>query len=312
MPTRLLRLMAATLFVVAADTAPAQEAMPAAPPPAPPATAADSGVHLRVAGDLTVGPEAREALVVVIGGSVRVQGAVRAVVVLRGNAVIDGGRVQDLTVVRGRAELMNAGVVTGDVHLLDAELMLGEGSRVDGTVERGMVGRLARDVVRIGALLGLGVLLALIVGGVIVAVVAPQSLAATAALLRTDTGATAAGGALLFLAAPIAAALLIPTVIGLPIGLGYFLFVMPTLAFIGLIVAGSWVGDWVLHRVGGAAVRPRPVLGVAIGMAALILFGRIPVVGMLTGIMVALGAGALGVMTLRAVRAHRAAAGGGH
>lgn len=263
---------------------------------------ADSSVHLRVGGDVVVPAGAREGVVIVVRGNARIEGSARVVIVVDGTAELVGGQVGDLSVVRGRAELSSGAVVSGDVHLLDSEITRSEDSRVSGEIERGMRARLARDLVGLVTLLSLGTLLAMVLGGVIFAAVAPTQLRSTGALFVTEPWRVGGAAALLWIAMPLLAALAIPTIIGLPLGLGYFVFVMPVLAFVGLIISGLWIGDAVLRRLRRDQSLPRPTVAAAVGICIVLLLGRIPLLGLLAMISVMLGSGAVALALARSAR----------
>lgn len=262
----------------------------------------DSGFQLRVFGDIVVGREAREGAVVVIKGNAHIEGTVRAVVVLDGTATITGGTVEDLTVMHGHAQLNAGALVTGHAHLIDADITMAEGARVTGTIERGAGRRMARDVAGLAALVGFGILLALVLGGVIAAEVAPHGIRRLGDMVRTETGRVGIGALFVWLLLPLAAGMLVPTVIGLPLGLGYFLFILPVFWYLGLIVAGTWVGDQLLGRMRHRVEATRPWQAAIVGITALLLLGRLPVIGFVAFVMVAMGGGALALLVWRTMR----------
>jgi hypothetical protein len=266
---------------------------------------ADSGFRLRVGGDVEVAADEREAAIVVIRGDARVLGRVGAVAVIDGTVVIDGGRVDELVVVRGRAHLVNGAVVAGDAHLVSSTIAVDSGAVVSGRIERGIGRQSARKMGTAIALIGLGVLGALVLAGVLVALVVPEGLVATGRLIRTEIGRVAGAAALLWLAFPFVAVLLVPTLVGLPVGLGYFLFVMPILFVVGLIVSGTWIGDELLRRMRRAETAVSPVGAAAFGIVLLLLVGRIPLVGFLATLLVMLGAGAALAVATRTALAKR-------
>lgn len=262
----------------------------------------DSSLRLRVGGDVEVDAGDREGAVVVIRGNARVVGVVGALIVTSGVATIDGGRVAELIVIRGHAQLKSGAVVTGDVHLLASSIELDSGSRVEGRIERGVARRYARKAFTVIALIGLGLLAALVVAGVLTALVAPTELVATGDLIRGDTARVVGASALLWLAFPVVALLLVPTLVGLPFGLGYLLFVMPVLGFVGLIVAGTWVGGTLLRQMGDAGRQSTPVVAAAVGITILLVAGRLPLLGIVVTLFVMLGAGAVFLQASRAAR----------
>ena len=54
---------------------------------------------------------------------------------------------------------------------------------------------------------------------------------------------------------PIAAVLLLVTVVGAPLGLGILLLAWPLLAYLGYLFAGVMFGDWLVTRMRGAGSR---------------------------------------------------------
>lgn len=273
-------------------------------PVAAQATPPDSGFRLRVGGDVAVLADEREGAVVVVRGNASVLGDVGTLVVLDGNATVDGGRVGDLIVVRGLADLRRGAVVSGDVHLLDAKLVQTADSRVAGTVARDFGTRVARELFTGLALIGLGLLAALVGAGVIGSLVAPEGLIATARLIRSESWQVLSMTLVIWLAAPIVAILLIPTLVGLPIGLGYLVFVLPVLGFLGLIVAGAWLGEVLVTatRRRTNASAPNPVVATTVGILTLVITGRIPVVGLLATVLTLCGTGAFALVWVRAIR----------
>jgi hypothetical protein len=263
----------------------------------------DSSAILRFGGNVTVPVGTKEGAVIVLRGDATIAGDVRGVVVLEGEARITGGRVKELTVVNGRAILSDSARVDGDVHLLDAELTVEPGSVVSGTVERGVGRRVAKHFLGAMALIGLGIFLAFVLGGVFAASVFGESLRATGALIRGETGPVLIATAILWLALPVVAGLLIPTLVGLPMGLGYFLFVMPVLGFLGLVVAGVWIGELLLRKVGSPTAAARPTVAATVGITVLLLVGRIPLLGLVATALILLGSGGLALRTWRAMRA---------
>lgn len=273
-----------------------------------PSTPPDSGFRLQVHGDVDVPAGERQGAVIVARGDARIGGEVTALVVIEGDAIIDGGTVRDLSVVRGAARLLNGAVVTGDVHLVDAAIDISPDSRVAGTIDRGMRSRLSRGLVGFTALLGLGVLAAMVLGGIIAAMIAPDQVTATGSLMRAEAGRAALTACVVWIALPIVAVLLLPSIIGLPIGLGYFVFVLPMLGFLGLIVAGTWLGDQLLRSMRGDRTAERGtgiVAAAALGILIILVLGRIPVIGFLASLLVMLASGAVVLRAVRVMKRNR-------
>jgi len=287
--------------VAAQDTMPATSRVTTPPS----RTAPDSGFLMQVHGNVNVPAGERQGVVIVARGDARLGGHVTALMVIEGDAIIDGGTVGDLSVVRGAARLLNGAVVTGDVHLVDAAIDVSPDSRVAGTIDRGMRSRLSTGLVGFTALLGLGVLAAMVLGGIIAAMIAPDQVTATGSLMRAEAGRAALTACVVWIALPIVAVLLLPSIIGLPIGLGYFVFVLPMLGFLGLIVAGTWLGDQLLRSMRGDRTATGIVAAAALGILIILVLGRIPVIGFLASLLVMLASGAVVLRAVRVMKRNR-------
>ena len=102
---------------------------------------------------------------------------------------------------------------------------------------------------------------------------------------------------------PLAAFVLIATLIGAALGVGILIALWPLVAFVGYLVAGIWIGDWVLQQRRPAVARERPYLAAVIGLLILQALGLIPgprIVGMLLSLF---GFGAVVLLAWRTLRA---------
>jgi hypothetical protein len=107
---------------------------------------------------------------------------------------------------------------------------------------------------------------------------------------------------------PVAAILLMITIIGAPLGLGVMFGLWPLLAFVGYLVAGIWIGEWILARGDAPKTRERPYLAAVIGLLLLELTGLIPVVAIVSAIASLFGFGAVLVVAWRVLSAGRTGA----
>jgi hypothetical protein len=104
---------------------------------------------------------------------------------------------------------------------------------------------------------------------------------------------TIIGGVFLWVGVPILAGIAIATIVGLPLGLGILLFLLPTFGFLGYLVAGPRLGMW-LVGLGGREAGDRPFLAAGLGMLALQLLVLIPVLGIAIALLAGIwGGGAL-------------------
>ena len=106
----------------------------------------------------------------------------------------------------------------------------------------------------------------------------------------------------LWVGMPILAVLLILTVIGIPLGLGLLVFLLPTLWFLGYLVSGNRLGG-ALVGLAGRESGEHPYLAAALGLLALQIVALIPVLGGLVLVLSGVwGAGALALLGWRAAR----------
>ena len=89
------------------------------------------------------------------------------------------------------------------------------------------------------------------------------------------------------------------TVIGAPLGLGVLFQLWPLIAFVGYLVAGIWIGEWLLARFQPGAVRERPYLPAAVGVVVLQLVAIVPVLAIATAVASLFGFGAVLLLAWR-------------
>jgi hypothetical protein len=94
----------------------------------------------------------------------------------------------------------------------------------------------------------------------------------------------------------VAATLAIVTIVGIPLGLGLLVVVLPMLVVAGYIVVGIWIGEWIVGRMTPGVTRERPYLAAFVGLVVLGAVGWIPPVG---GILAFVGFGAVVLLILR-------------
>jgi hypothetical protein len=234
---------------------------------------------------------------------VRVNGPVRiaandtaeSVIVIADDAFVDGTINGSLLVVNGRAEI--SGTVQGDVVVF-GDLYLSPGSRItdDVTVYGGAFSRDV-DTVVLGTVhldqtlafrgpdaltifLSIGVFL---LGATFLFTLAAwRPLSNGAALVLAHPFNVLAVGTLVALSTPLAAIALLPTGIGLLLGLAMLVCIIPAAIFIGFLVSAMAVGDWIARREPNlvpARAHTRALAEVAIGVAALMVLLLIPIVG---------------------------------
>ncbi len=174
-------------------------------------------------GSVTVGPRARvTGRSWLSGGTVRVEGVFERDLHVAGETVYIGGEVREpLEVVAERLEIQRtARLLGGLTHKGPTEARVAEGAVVNGPIRYSQIpqaeARRAREFAGVsGVLFVLHVFLA----GVLVLAFAPRSGASLVTALRQRPGRSLLTGAVLLIGVPIAAVVLVVSVIGLPLGL---------------------------------------------------------------------------------------------
>jgi hypothetical protein len=250
--------------------------------------------------DLTLPAGEQADFILVARGNATIAGDVETLVILEGSATLTGATADTIVAARSDVTLGPGTVVTGDVRTLDASVIQQGGAEVMGDVRD-----LQLELLAIGAILGpavllltMGFFLATIVAGWALAAVAHRQVRATEEIISREPVQAFLIGLAGLIVTPIVAVLLIVTIIGAPLGLGILLGVWPLAAFLGYLVTGIWIGDWVLHRSSGVA-RERPYLAATIGIIVLQLLGLIPPLAAIAGLF---GFGAVIVFAWRAIR----------
>ena len=276
---------------------------------APVTLAADPIVHtgrviLSTQGDLTVPAGDQADVVVIIEGAGDVRGEVNTLVIVEGRANLTGAHVETVVAIRSQVEIGARTVITGEVKRLDSTIHQTGNAEITGGITD-----LAADFVRFGAVLGpalvllwLGFGLATIIAALAIAGLASRQVREAERLISTEPLATGLTGLVACLLLPVIAVVLITTVIGAPLGMGILIGVLPTVAFAGYLVAGIWIGEWILRRGDAEARRDRPYLAAVLGVFVLEVLALVPILGLVVVIASFLGFGALVRQAFHALR----------
>ncbi len=296
---RLIGIFAATLLVllVLAPAALAEDV----------GTQRDGRVLIAIGGDLTLPAGERADAVIVIGGTATINGDVETIVSIDGRAHLDGARTETVVAIGGPVELIGGTVVSGDVLTLGSDVTQATGVRVDGAVRDMWPGIAVMGAILAPALilLFIGFALAAIAAALLLAGLAPRQIRAAGELIRHETALTIGVGLLGLIAPVVLLIALTVTVIGAPLAFGIAFGLWPLAAFLGYLVAGILIGEWILGRTSPGVIRERPYLAAVVGMLALQVISLVPLVG---GIASFLGYGAVLLLAWRILRTGTTAA----
>jgi hypothetical protein len=209
-------------------------------------------------------------------------------VIFNGPATIEGTVRGDLFVLNGDTEV--SGTVNGDVVVFNGDVTVGSGAEIGGdlvtqgtpTVEDGATIRGSQTDVAtkfdydVGGFAGrfvwwLGYTVSVLILGLLLLAFAPHLDEAVVEAIRTRLGSSIGWGVALFFLLPIAAVLLLVTVVGIPLGL-FVLFALALIYTIGYTVATHGVGRLVMRS-------SSRYVAFLIGLVILRALALIPVVG---------------------------------
>jgi hypothetical protein len=260
----------------------------------------DGDFLLRINGPVTIGPEETHEVVVVISDDLMVEGVVdSAAVVVDGNMTVTGRVDGYITVVSGTLTLLPTAQVD-DVEIIDGTLVRQEGAVITGDLSERDDFLNVWQLAVASVFFWLGMTLVVLAAGVIFAAVAGRQLKAAGTQIAQQPGPTFLAALLAWIATPVLMVLAIFTLVGIPMGVGYIVFVLPILWFVGYIVAGTQLGRLMLRR---RADDEHPYLPALLGLIVLQAVGWLPWFGGLIAFVAGvIGSGALLLLAWRAWR----------
>jgi len=229
---------------------------------------------------------------------------------VNGNIKGGGGEVTITNGVGGNVDLAvdkltitSAANIEGDlVYTSENEAIIQSGAQLSGSTTHNVPERPAEpspfSVAR-GKLLGF---LMILVIGIIVILLATERVSAMADSIRNKPWPSLGWGALVLFVTPIAALIVICTIIGLPLGL-IALALWGIAIYLSQIPVGFLIGRLIIRRNGEIESRGLMIGALALGLVILLVLGLIPYIGwlvMLLTIMFGLGSLVVLVARLRA------------
>lgn len=246
---------------------------------------------LRVNGPITVNANEEVGTVVVIRDNAVINGIVRNdLVVIDGDATVTGTVEGSVTIYSGTLDLRGASRVAGDVNLISSTLTQASGAAVEGSVNHSSFEWSSWEFFAFSVYLWISMTIAIIVAGLIFAAVGGRQLMSAGNLISRKLGATILSAVIVGIGVPLLAAVAFATVLGIPLGIGLLLFLIPALWFFGYLVAGTKLGAAILRQ----EASDHPYLASVLGLVLLQAIGLIPFLGGFVGLVAGLlGVGAL-------------------
>ena len=246
--------------------------------------------HVVLTGGLVVPEGETVKTAVVFNGPVRIEGTVsQSLVVFNGRTEISGTVDEDVVVFNGRVTVRSGAEVGGDLFSReDAEIE-------DGATVRGDVGAVPtrfdfEDTWFPGRIAWwIGYTVSTLVLGFLLLLFAPRFDDAVVGAFRNRRGASVGFGIALFFLIPIAAVLLLVTIVGIPLGL-FVLLALALLYTVGYVAGAHALGRMLVKRTSSAL----PAFLAGLGILRLIAF--VPILGGVTWLVASVvGLGILGV-----------------
>ncbi|HET9522212.1 MAG TPA: hypothetical protein VFO73_14280 [Candidatus Limnocylindrales bacterium] len=256
---------------------------------APVALAADPSmphtgrVLVSTGGDFTL-PAGDEAdAVVVVNGTATIEGRVNTVVIVDGVLNLNGATAETVVAIRSPLNLGADSVVLGDVMKLDSLVTKTGNAAINGGIRD-----IGSDLAGIGFvlipvffLLYIGFAIAAIVGGLVLAALAARQVRAAEGLISHEPGQVLVAAVIgIFLPIVVIGGLFV-TVVGAPLAVALLIGVWPVLGLLGWLVAGIWIGDFILDRTSSRGFRERPYLAAVVGLVVLQVLAVFPPVSMI-------------------------------
>lgn len=261
----------------------------------------DEHLLISTGGDVSVPAGQHADVLVIVDGTATIEGDVGAVLVVNGTANFVGATTQGLVSVSSAVTLDAATVVAGDIRTFDSTIERAQGAVVEGSIGD-LTGAFADAWLAfavVGFLAYLAFAVTAIVAGVALAGLASKQVRRAEQIINEEPIMAIVASLVGLLAIVATAVVAIVTVVGLPLGLGILILVLPALLVVGYLVTGIWIGDAILSRTAPGVARERPYLAALVGLVVLAAVGWIPFVG---GLLVLLGFGAVMLLMWRVLR----------
>lgn len=257
------------------------------------ASAASSDDRVVIVGDVLVDRDTTAGDILVADGDVTIRGTVDGdVVVGDGDVTIRGKVTGDVLTLAGQAILGRRAQVDGDVVYADEKPQVASGAQVGGKVKK-------VEPSDVGLGLDIGIWVAVTVStlllGLLLLLLFPKAADAVGRTFKARKGMTALVGLAAFILIPVLAVVLLVTIVGIPLGGGLLLALLP-LYGLAYTVSAFAIGRLILSK------RAR-ILAFLAGLVILRLLAIIPFAGGLVWLIATiLGLGALLLTALRSGR----------
>lgn len=258
---------------------------------------------LRIDGPVRLGPDEVAGTVMVISDDAVIEGVVEdTLIVIDGTATVSGRVDADVIMVNGTLNLEPTARVN-DVSLFDSQITEAQGSTITGTITRASDVQWGWGLTVFSIIWWFAVTIVLLAAALLFAAIGGRQFTEAGSAIVRRPGETILSALIVGIGFPILAIALLVTVLGIPLGLGLLVFILPALWFLGYLVSGMQLGASVLTALGRSVNSEHPYLAALLGVLILQIVGLIPFLGPLIGFLAGvIGAGALALVAWRAWR----------
>jgi hypothetical protein len=260
----------------------------------------DGRVVVSVRGDITFPAGDVADSLVVVDGHATIAGDVRSVFVVNGTLDFVGSQSRDVVAIASKITLDGTSVITGDISTFNTTVDQAAGAVVQGGIKNGL--DLARSALFIGPALFLiyvGFIIAAVAAALALAGLASRQVRSAERVISREPLTAFLAGIAGFVVIITTAILAMVTIVGIPLGLGILIGFLPVVLFTGYLVAGIWVGEWVVRQVSPGIAPDRPYLAAIVGV---LLVGVVSIVPGVGGIIGFVGFGAVALLMWRTLR----------
>ena len=270
-------------------------AMPAPGPVLAESLPHDDSVTIQADADLTIPAGTHRDVVILFNADVTVLGEVNTVVVIDGTATLSGGRVETLVVAGGAVDV-GAGSTVEQVRTIDATYQVSADATVgsQSSIEPAVI---AAGLAPVTIAVWIGVALAYVLTGLVVAAIAGRQLRRAGAAITGEPGSVALGALGVLFGIPLLIVVLAVTIVGIPTALAVAVVALPLIWFVGSLAVAVRIGDWLLLKTRGRIEAHHPLVAAFLGMAVVGILSVIPLVGF---VVASVGAGAVGLVAWKA------------
>lgn len=256
----------------------------------------EDDVLVRINAAVTISEEERVGSLFLISADGDIRGEVdEFLLVIDGTVNLTGAVTGDVVVISGDLIMEEGSSITGDLNLFDSDVEQAQGAEVGGDInEESSFTWSTWDAFVLSIIFWIATTGLVLVTALVFAGIGGRQLVTASTNLTQRLPGTILAAILVGLVIPILAVIAFISLFGIPVALTLLLVVLPMLALLGYVVAGTGLGLALVGRGRDRADIDHPYLAALLGVFMLQLVGLIPFLGgIIAFVAMVLGTGAL-------------------